>query len=76
MAHATPETLTDQAAAHVRGRPDYPVALESWLRHELGLGVGKVAVDLGSGTGKFLPRCLQPEPILLRSNRWTPCGRI
>jgi len=47
-----------QAAAYVRGRPDYPLALEEWLRRDLGLGEGKVAIDLGSGTGKFLPRLL------------------
>jgi ubiquinone/menaquinone biosynthesis C-methylase UbiE len=47
-----------QAAAYVRGRPDYPVALEEWLRRDLGLGEGKVAIDLGAGTGKFLPRLL------------------
>jgi SAM-dependent methyltransferase len=47
-----------QAAAYVRGRPDYPVALDEWLRRDLGLGEGKVAIDLGAGTGKFLPRLL------------------
>jgi SAM-dependent methyltransferase len=44
------------AAAYARGRPDYPVALDGWLRGPVGLGEGKVAVDLGAGTGKFLPR--------------------
>jgi len=47
-----------QAAAYVRGRPDYPAALDEWLRRDLGLGGGKVAIDLGAGTGKFLPRLL------------------
>lgn len=47
-----------QAAAYAAGRPDYPVALEGWLRHDLGLGSGTVALDLGAGTGKFLPRLL------------------
>lgn len=50
--------LAAQAAAYVRGRPDYPIAVEEWLRRDLGLGEGKVAIDLGSGTGKFLPRLL------------------
>mgnify|MGYP000864516200 CR=1 FL=1 len=48
----------DQAAAYAAGRPDYPVALEAWLRRALGLGPGRVAVDLGAGTGKLLPRLL------------------
>jgi SAM-dependent methyltransferase len=47
-----------QAAAYVRGRPDYPIAVEEWLRSDLGLGEGQVAIDLGAGTGKYLPRLL------------------
>lgn len=47
-----------QAAAYVRGRPDYPVALDAWLRQALGLREGTTAVDLGAGTGKFIPRLL------------------
>ncbi len=47
-----------QAAAYARGRPDYPLETEAWLREALGLGQGKTALDLGSGTGKFLPRLL------------------
>lgn len=50
--------LPAQAAAYARGRPDYPEAAEDWLRGDLGLGAGKRALDLGSGTGKFLPRLL------------------
>ena len=50
--------LVAQAAAYVRGRPDYPADIEDWLRAALGLGAGSVAVDLGSGTGKFLPRLI------------------
>jgi ubiquinone/menaquinone biosynthesis C-methylase UbiE len=50
--------LAEQAAAYVRGRPDYPVAMEPWLRDALGLGPGKVVVDLASGTGKILPRLM------------------
>jgi SAM-dependent methyltransferase len=56
MEHSGADVLAAQAAAYVRGRPDYPAEIENWLRGELGLGPGKVAVDLGSGTGKFLPR--------------------
>lgn len=56
MSETADDRLAAQAMAYVRGRPDYPVAVEDWLRRELGLGKGKVAVDLGSGTGKFLPR--------------------
>ena len=47
-----------KADAYARGRPDYPPEVEAWLRDDLALGVGKKALDLGSGTGKFLPRLL------------------
>jgi ubiquinone/menaquinone biosynthesis C-methylase UbiE len=43
------------ADAYVRGRPDYPQALGTWLRDSLRLGPGKHTLDLGAGTGKFTP---------------------
>ena len=43
------------AATYASGRPDYPEAVVGWLRDPLGLAKGKVALDLGAGTGKFLP---------------------
>lgn len=46
------------SATYARGRPDYPPALDDWLRSALGLGPGKTVVDLGAGTGKFVPRLL------------------
>lgn len=39
-----------------QGRPDYSPLLSDWLINDLGLGPTKQVVDLGSGTGKFLPR--------------------
>jgi len=47
------------AAAYERGRPDYPAAAVGWLAARLGLGPGKLVVDLGAGTGK-LTRQLVP----------------
>ncbi|HVB14675.1 MAG TPA: methyltransferase domain-containing protein [Candidatus Dormibacteraeota bacterium] len=47
------------AAAYERGRPDYPPAAVGWLASRLGLGPGKLVVDLGAGTGK-LTRQLVP----------------
>jgi SAM-dependent methyltransferase len=47
------------AAAYVAGRPDYPPEIETWLQEELGLGVGKTALDLAAGTGKFSARLLE-----------------
>jgi SAM-dependent methyltransferase len=45
--------FSNEAQTYVRGRPEYPVALASWLRGELGLAAGRTVVDLGAGTGKF-----------------------
>jgi SAM-dependent methyltransferase len=42
-----------KAEHYTRGRPDYPDDILGWLRGSLDLGAGKVAVDLGAGTGKF-----------------------
>jgi SAM-dependent methyltransferase len=53
---AASQGFTDNADGYARGRPDYPVALDDWLRDAVGLGPGRVAVDLGAGTGKFVPR--------------------
>ncbi len=45
-----------QAGAYARGRPDYPASLDAWLRDAVGLGPGARVLDLGAGTGKFVPR--------------------
>jgi SAM-dependent methyltransferase len=52
---AAAQGFAANSAAYVQGRPDYPPALADWLRGDLGLAEGKLALDLGSGTGKFLP---------------------
>jgi len=47
-----------KADTYVKGRPDYPAAIEGWLRSDLGLNSGKTVLDLGAGTGKFTPTLL------------------
>jgi len=47
------------ADTYVRGRPDFPPAALDWLREDLGLGPGKAAVELGTGTGKFTRRLVE-----------------
>ena len=52
---AAAEGYTAKAEAYIRGRPEYPAAVQDWLRDDLALGAGKTVLDLGAGTGKFLP---------------------
>lgn len=49
------------AAVYARGRPEYPQELLNWLRQKLKIGRGKIAIDLGAGTGKFTKLLLQTE---------------
>lgn len=60
-----------KADRYVRGRPDYPDEIVQWLQSRLGLAEGKVALDLGAGTGKFTAyllrtgaRIIAIEPVL------------
>jgi hypothetical protein len=65
------------ADAYVAGRPDYPPEALSWLIEVVGLGEGKTVLDLGAGTGKYLPtlretgaRVLALEPVAAMCARW------
>ncbi|UDM52563.1 class I SAM-dependent methyltransferase [Cupriavidus sp. MP-37] len=48
-----------QADTYARGRPEYPAEIDAWLRGALALQAGRVALDLGAGTGKFTRRLVQ-----------------
>lgn len=72
--HAAATGYTATADTYVKGRPDYPPEVSSWLRATLGLGPGKTVLDLGAGTGKFTPRlvdtgatviAVEPVPAML-----------
>ncbi|WEK44211.1 MAG: class I SAM-dependent methyltransferase [Candidatus Sphingomonas colombiensis] len=43
------------AATYVKGRPDYPPAALEWLRGVIGLRAGRSVLEVGAGTGKFVP---------------------
>src|SRR5690348_1286422 len=45
--------FSEAAESYARGRPEYPDEIVDWLRSPVGLHTGKVAVELGAGTGKF-----------------------
>ena len=42
------------ATTYVAGRPDYPEGALSWLVDDVGLAPGRLGVEIGAGTGKFL----------------------
>lgn len=58
MHQAAVKGFAKEAQAYSRGRPEYPPALDQWLRDDLKLDGTRTVVDLGAGTGKFTPRLL------------------
>jgi hypothetical protein len=60
------EGFTGSAQGYARGRPEYPDELSSWLRQSLGLGPGKIVVDLGAGTGKFTELLIRTDATVPR----------
>ena len=72
--HAAATGFAKGAATYVKGRPDYPPEVEDWLRGDLALRKGKTVLDLGAGTGKFIPSlratdaaifAVEPVPAML-----------
>lgn len=66
------------ADIYVQGRPDYPAETGSWLREDLKLHAGKTVLEVGAGTGKFIPflrqtsaRVLALEPVEAMRERLT-----
>lgn len=57
--HSASEGFASAAQIYARGRPDYPSEALDWLREVIALGPGKTALEVGAGTGKFLPLLLQ-----------------
>lgn len=43
------------ATHYVVGRPGYPPEAVAWLRDVVGVGPGRKVLDVGAGTGKFIP---------------------
>jgi SAM-dependent methyltransferase len=62
---AAAQGYTANSEIFAKGRPDYPPQIADWLRDELGLGPGKIVLDLGAGTGKFLPSLLATDATVV-----------
>jgi len=58
MHEAAAKGFAKEALAYARGRPEYPVAVDQWLRDALQLNDARTVIDLGAGTGKFTRRLL------------------
>jgi len=54
--HEAAKGFAKEALAYARGRPEYPVAIDQWLRDALRLDETRTVIDLGAGTGKFTRR--------------------
>lgn len=55
------------AQTYAAGRPGYPPEAGDWLRETLGIGPGSRVLEVGAGTGKFLPllKACTPQVIAL-----------
>jgi len=70
--HAAAATgYASSADTYAMGRPGYSPETAPWLTGVLGLGSGRLVLDLGAGTGKFLPnlratgaRLIALEPVM------------
>ncbi|MGE8559434.1 MAG: class I SAM-dependent methyltransferase [Acinetobacter sp.] len=52
---AAQKGFSSAAELYQQVRPGYPAEIVNWLQHQLQLGTNSQVIDLGSGTGKFLP---------------------
>lgn len=80
---AAQQGYSRHADAYASGRPDYPGALQDWLRDALGLGPARTVADVGAGTGKFTPLLLATganvvavEPVDAMRARIAPHERL
>lgn len=59
---AAQKGFSSSAELYQQVRPNYPQDISIWLQHNLHLSEYSTVLDLGAGTGKFLPYLLQITP--------------
>lgn len=62
---AAQKGFSSAAELYQKVRPNYPQDIVRWLKQNLVLNTDSIAVDLGAGTGKFLPYLKQATTHLI-----------
>lgn len=62
---AAQKGFSTAAELYQQARPNYPQAVVQWLIEDLALSPDSKVVDLGAGTGKFLPYLKQATPNII-----------
>lgn len=62
---AAQKGFSSAAELYQQVRPNYPQAVVDWLKDDLKLNHHSTAIDLGSGTGKFLSYLKQATPNII-----------
>ncbi|MCF0264800.1 class I SAM-dependent methyltransferase [Acinetobacter guillouiae] len=62
---AAQKGFSTAAELYQQVRPNYPQDVVKWLKEDLALGPDSSVVDLGAGTGKFLPYLKQATPNII-----------
>ena len=63
--HAAQQGFSQAAELYRQVRPDYPNDIVNWLKQELQLDQTSHVIDLGAGTGKFIPYLQQVTPHII-----------
>lgn len=53
--HEKSQEYREGATNYVKGRPGYPPETEAWLRETMGINQNRKVLEVGAGTGKFIP---------------------